>query len=952
MSRYYRRCLIQMALALLIGLTAIAAVQAQVGPQPFYVTPDVPTFGRAMIKLRMETPTLFNVGTVTAPSWLYQPAGRFQIQTATPSPDGGNPTRSGDENRVLASVTTPYATATWGFQYSSAVVVAIDTDPADPTAGAYQDPHLLSATLGPEALTSDLVNLWPLAPTPGARDIAGEFRVPIVRVPDTSTSEWINVRQVATVVGDMVRLEYIVTNQSLSGHSVGLRALIDTGFGGASNMDGEPVLLPDGRIIDTEHTIPDPTVPNDVMPTRWVSYDNPASPLLALRGVLNTTEVFDPGIANSAAGMPDSISWGLMRNVGVPQQYYTLTNPRQPLTGEDTAYTVFWAPKLLSPGESRRYVTYFGLGSSAGDYEPPYALMAYGPFSLVSQTGDDPATPDVTEQFYLTDETNRSPFPVSVYMDNFGTSPIFDASARVRLPLGIELAPGETVAKSAGIIQRNEIKSLTWNLLATASRPGHAEIKFTGPRGKVVTRSLNIPALPILNPLPNASLGLEMVSVPFEFSNNDAEWIFQSLGSLLPGGPAAVIRYDPQGNTYRWFPDPSITAITPGMGFWLLNRNREQVVLPPDATPVDPTRIFSVDLKAGWNQIGNPFGTSVRLDQVRVAGVFGGEWSMDEAVSRNMLLPTIYAYDPETNNYTWDLSPTGSFVDPYMGYWILAREDLSLLFPSPTLFTPAQQQVQPVAAPEPTGPNNWKVELRVNAPGLQSTSQSIAVKANAKRGLDRYDVPQPPSAVKEDATQLQSALYSGEAALGMPYLVDTRSANEREQQWNLVVRTNAVKTPVTVTWPSLNALPANMIATLVDEATGQRRYMRTTTSYTFQTSDQPTDRVLKVLVQPRPAQGLSVTAVNTAQTAGGVSLTYTLSTPAAVDVRVRNIAGKVVSEVALDRLSPAGQNTLLWNGRNGRGTIVPAGRYLCEITARSPETGQSISVVQPVQLAR
>jgi flagellar hook assembly protein FlgD len=112
------------------------------------------------------------------------------------------------------------------------------------------------------------------------------------------------------------------------------------------------------------------------------------------------------------------------------------------------------------------------------------------------------------------------------------------------------------------------------------------------------------------------------------------------------------------------------------------------------------------------------------------------------------------------------------------------------------------------------------------------------------------------------------------------------------------------------------------------------------------------ERVLKVVVQPRPEGGLSVSSVHAAQTGQGVMLSYALSTEAAVDVRVRNIAGLVVSEVALDRLSPAGQNTLLWNGRSKRGNLVPSGRYLCEITARSPLTGQSLSVVQPLSLQR
>jgi hypothetical protein len=929
---------------------ALTVVEAQVGPQPFFYAGDVPTFPRAMIKLRVEKPQLMTFGTTTL-TYLYQPAGRFQIQTSATSPDGGNPTRSGDENRLIASIATAYPTATWGFEYSSAVTVAVDADPLTPTTSVYHDPHYLARTRGTATTIAGLLDFWPASPAAGARDITGIFRVPTTEIATsvTSVTDWISGRQVLTVLGDMVQIEFILTNDSTTAHTVGLRLLIDAMFGGASTLDGEPIVLPDGRVLETEKTLPDPLNPSDALPDRWVCYDNPASPTVAVRGILNTSAVFDPGIATSSAGLPDQVTWGQMRNMAVPEQYWYVGNGAAPLTGEDWAYAVWWQPELLQPGESRRYVTYYGIGNSAGDYESPYAFMAYAPLSLVPHTGDDPGTPGVTESHYLTDELNRSPFPVQAYMDNFGTGPLLDASVRVRLPLGLDLAPGESLTKSAGTVNRNEVKSVSWNLLATASRPGLAEVRFTGPRGKVLTRQINIPAVPVLNPLPNAPRGLEMISIPYQFSNNDAEWVFQSLGSLLPGGPASLIRYDPQINDYRWFPDPRVTTVLPGLGFWLLNRNRDVVVLPPDAVPVDDTTVQALDLGVGWNQIGNPFTSSVRLDQLRVQGATGGDFSLQEAVDRNMLVPTVFAYDPEANEYTWVQTPSESFLDPYRGYWILIRRDLTLLFPPPSMFAPAQAPVATAAAAP--GPNDWQVDLQVSAPGLQPTTRSLGVKANAETGLDQHDVPEPPASMRAQDVVLRSAFYGGESALGMPYLVDTRGPGAT-YQWNLVVSTNAINAPITVTWPSLEKLPRMLIATLVDEVTGQRRYMRTTNSYTFRTGEEPTERVLKVLVQPRPAQGLSLTGVSAAATAGGAAITYSLSTEAAVDIRIRNIAGVVIGQVVTDRLSAAGSNTVLWNGRSRRGLPVPAGRYLCEITARSPETGQATSVVQPLDLKR
>ena len=946
---------------LVAGLLSALVGSAATAQQPYYVTSDVPTFSGALLKLRVETPTLmeFVGGTTSSPTYtyLYQPAGRFQIQTSSQVPQGGNPTRSGDENAYIAGAVNAYATAAWGYEYTNKVTVAIDPNGVTGTTqtGVFQDPHYIARMRGTASTVGGLLDLWPSAPTAGTRDVTGIFRVPVDTVTTTSThTEWITVSQSEKVVGDAVQIEYVVTNDSTSTHSIGLRLTLDAAFGSFPDLDGSPIILPDGREITEETSLPDAQVANDTVPDSWIAYDNVTNPKIILRGILNSSEVNNPGTATQAGGKPDAIFFGQFRNLGAPEaQYYFTPNRAASLIGEDWAYAVWWSAKDLAPGESRRYVTYYGLGSSAADYESPYALMAYAPVSLRAHAGDDPATTDTVEQYYVTDDVGRSPFPISVYMDNFGTSPMYDASARIRLPDGLELVSGESVTKSAGIINRNEIKSITWNVYATNARPGIVDIRFTGPRGKVVTRQLNIPAVPVLNPLPNSTNGLEMVSVPYEFNNNDAEVVFQSLGSLLPGGPASLIRYDPTTNEYAWFPDAQTTSITPGKAYWLLNRNRTTVVLPSDATAVDSTRTYSLDIKAGWNQIGNPFGSSVRLDQIRVAATSGGEYSLDEAVNRNMLVPTIFAYDPSTNSYTWELTPSESWMNPYSGYWLLAREDCTLLIPPPSLFGTSQARTSQVAVkPLAVGPKNWKLDLQVSTSGLPVQTRSLAVRANATKGLDRYDVPEPPPSVKSQSVYLQSAFYPGQSAVGTAYLMDTRGPADGSQEWDLIVRTNAANSDVTVSWPSLEQLPKTLVATLVDQATGERRYMRTTSSYTIRTSSAPTERLLKVIVQPRPAQSLAVTSVQSVQTAQGTALSYTLSADAAVDICIRNMSGRVISQVASGQLATAGQNTTLWSSRNTRGVLVPNGRYLCQITAKSPVTGQSMSVVHPLEVRR
>lgn len=923
-----------------VGITSGVLAQAPV------TTAAVPLFPGALIRLHVAASDLQTVGSGTSVTYQYPPAGRFQVWTDPLVPRGGDPTRSGDENRYIASIVD----ANNHNSFSSKVTVAVDVDELDPTVGYYYDVDELAAAQGDDSDPANLINYWPVPLRAGSRDISGEFRLPVAFDDDDNPTEYIRVRQITTVIGDTVQLEWIVYNTSTAQHTVGLRVCVDAQFGGGSQQDGQPIYLPDGRTIDAETMIPDPQGGIQILPAQWLAYDDASNPNVVLRGLVSGFEVTNPGTAGASAGLPSNIAWGQMRNIGQPNQFFFQPNPQASLVNEDWGYAVTWLPVELGPGQSRRFVTYYGMGSSAADYDPPYAMMAYAPFLLKSAEGDDPATPDTVETYYYTDQEDRSPFPLSVFMDNFGTSSLLDASVRIRLPLGLELVSGESLTKSAGTLQRNEIDSVTWNVRATAVRPGRASVKFTGPRGKVLEREFSIPALPVLNPLPGSTNGLEMVSIPYEFANTDAEWVFQSLGSLVPGGPATLVRYHPQEG-YKFFPSSFVSNVAPGVGYWLLNRNREVVNLPSDATPVEET--VNVDLQAGWNQIGNPFLVSMRFDQVRVLPASGGEWSLEEAVSRNVLQPTLFAYDPASNQYTWELELSDTRLDPYVGYWVLIREDCTLQFPPPSMASPAQAAPEPAITKQAANPGDWRLGLVVSTPGLASTAQSLAVRAGAGTGLDRHDVVKPPASLRQDQTYLQSALYPGQNALGMPYLVDTRGPASGKQTWNLIVKTNVVNQPVTVSWPALQGLPRDLIATLVDPVTGQRQYMRTTSSYTFRTGTEPTERLLKIVVQPRPQGALTVSGVTAAAVGrGSVGITYTLSADAAVDIRVRNMAGIIVSTPARGTLATAGNNTVLWSGQSDRGTPVPSGRYLCEITARSVMTGEAISVIAPLEVRR
>ena len=99
-----------------------------------------------------------------------------------------------------------------------------------------------------------------------------------------------------------------------------------------------------------------------------------------------------------------------------------------------------------------------------------------------------------------------------------------------------------------------------------------------------------------------------------------------------------------------------------------------------------------------------------------------------------------------------------------------------------------------------------------------------------------------------------------------------------------------------------------------------------------------------------PVTGLIMAGATALQAPGGnVEIRVHLLSPASVSLRVCNVAGRVVCSVP-DRLTGGvGERLILWNARSDTGRRLPAGAYLLELTARSPD-GPSTRRLVPLVL--
>lgn len=881
---------------------------------------------------------------VDLPDWILDPtqndngpASRFGLLTIT-----GDPTTLNDDNKIVASVVNPASNLN---TYSSITTISIDNTNPQATDTVTADLSSLQESGGRE--------FWPLPPTTRTRDVVYRLLVPIDDNDPTQATEIIEVYAQLVLLRDTLKLDFVLTNRGTQAHNVGLRHFIDCQFGGgAQQNDGTFIILSNGNIVDTE-TVLQAGV-GDGIPDAWVSFDNIHNPGVILRGTITGGEVSDPGMATYSAGPPDRVEFGQRINMGQDDQFDFTPTSTFTLTGEDWGAAVRWDERSLPVGASRRYVTYYGLGGSASDFTPPYVLAAYAPFELKAIEGDDPTTQGTVEEAYYTDNSGSSIWDVRAYCDNFSAGTLLDARVTISLPVGFELDQTQGIQSRTillGAIPRNGQASARWRVRALPGiRPGVHEIRVSGPLGRAVVRKISVPALPTL---PQDDLdpvrGLSMVTVPYHFLTTDAEYVFQSLGSLQ-GTDAALIRWDPQAQLYRFFPDNFVTNIEPGLGYWLVNRPRVGIRFPapPDRQPVPDDEPFALNLSQGWQQIGCPFTSTIRFDQATVIGPDGVERGLLEAAGAGLVHPTLYAYDPVLNDYTFPTDVQDMVMEPYVGYWFLTFRPITLIFPPPTVIpfkAPAH------LAPEPTV-QGWRVPLVVTTGGIQRTGRAFGASPSATDGPDLADIMSPPEAAVAQGRKVRAYfLCSDWGPRSGAYYTDIRSSQPGKQSWTFVVDTDVPNEPVTISWPDLSRMPDNLVATFQDLQTGRTRFMRTTGSYTYN-SGQGGPRQFRITVAERGEGSLQILGFRYAPVAAGVQMACTLSAAASVDVTVRNIAGRIVKRVWQAREVPPGETTVMWTGQSDSGLAAPNGPYVVEIVARSPETGERTGILRVINYHR
>jgi len=457
--------------------------------------------------------------------------------------------------------------------------------------------------------------------------------------------------------------------------------------------------------------------------------------------------------------------------------------------------------------------------------------------------------------------------------------------------------------------------------------------------------------------------GISLISIPFDYS---ADSTTQQGNACLVFGldttspPKSVFDFLTWvvGSYYAYdsrFPEMPAGRSKVAQGYFLYSAEVPLSVYATDAVVgrevlKDPQgQPFEIDLFAGWNMIGDPFhggntthSVSWYGDAVRVLRGDGAVLSVRDAIAARVIKAGLWSYV----GGRYELSYT---VDEWKGYWVKAYEACRLLISR----REASRSRADGGVPGLTGRSvNWSQRLVARAGASASDAIDLGVAADATDGCDPLrDIEKPPAMAAVPYVYLSFPHPDWNENAGA-YGVDVRSATGRKT-WEFTAASNVRDADIVLTWPKIGDLPKDVSLTLVDEETGVRRSMRTSSGYQFRMASGTAVRRFRVEAGVAAQGVLRVSGLTAGPGRGGSrTITCSLSSGGSVDVTVTPAAGgRPVRRIARGLTRAAGLAQFVWDGRDEGGARVPSGVYLCEVRATG-EDGQVAKAVTVLTVAR
>jgi len=485
----------------------------------------------------------------------------------------------------------------------------------------------------------------------------------------------------AALVRDQARFAITITNQGTTAQSVGFGM-----FGDVEVANSTTIATP---FVPGIGVVESPLAPARCfgsefdageVPDYFEIFDDIANPAMVTRNTLNLADCVIPDhvLIGEDADLSALALWDMWLADGY--------DPSVMDEVDNFAWLLTWKGKTLLAGQSRKIVTYYGVGAATSAWTYSEGNTVKRDRAVLAVQGPRSLKYDSDPLHGAANDLLPDPFTIQAYVYNLATDDgpyvLEDATAYLFLPPGLELAAGYTAQQDIGEVPKNsEGGPAVWEVVPTGEYCGELKyyVSVTDITGwsQTVERTIMVPA----TKRSVFRYGWQLMHVPFDFNNRQIDHVFG-----LNLGTFGARYWDPVSGAYL-----PVEQVEPGQGFWMFVGGMQFGDTQPTQVAADAAIVGEdfgkqveeqyIPLKTGWNMMGNPFVYPIYWGQVLVynpAEPTTGTLSLDEAVARRWISKTAFAWSPAQWSYM-HFSDNDSLLLPWQGYWVYARKNVTLV---------------------------------------------------------------------------------------------------------------------------------------------------------------------------------------------------------------------------------------------------------------------------------
>lgn len=306
------------------------------------------------------------------------------------------------------------------------------------------------------------------------------------------TQELSIIENSATGREDVVQIKYIVKNDTESEKQVGIRIMMDTMLGG---NDAAPFRV-NGSDVTTETVYSGSNIPQI-----WQAFDSATNPGVVAQGTFY----------KSGDRKPDKVQFTNWGNVTSTLWDY-VTQPGR--SNGDSAVSITWNKDTFSSGETREFITYYGLSELEQDLIPPLALSVY-------------ADNKVSISNFNYDDINAN-----VYLDNIGDGDATDVSLKITAD-NLDPKYGTSLTHNYSVIKPSKSYSIPLKFIVPTDSKHNSDInakldfelsykiaKTGDTEVKRITKNITIPKLKRAVVVVPGIMGIDLAKT----SNDESVW--------------------------------------------------------------------------------------------------------------------------------------------------------------------------------------------------------------------------------------------------------------------------------------------------------------------------------------------------------------------------------------------------------------------------------------------